>query len=118
MIEQSRQNNTFIGVSDEDLFAPYKKKELEKHKELCQVLSKHLDIALSIDDFMHKTEHDGKAFYSMLPLQCVQVRGNNKLIVINCCYSLLEEDAASDNIDFEIAPDSVEFHLIESQDGL
>ncbi len=112
LIDQARRNSTFICVSSDDLLAPYKQSELENHRELCQVLQAELGIQISVRDFCSSSLIDGEEVFTITPLEVVQIRGNAKLIVVTCGYSL-PESRSPGKLNFQIDPGSVEFHLIE-----
>jgi hypothetical protein len=112
---QAQQEGRLLCVTGDDLLAPYESRQREKHEELCRVLSEHFGIALSLDDFMGESEHEGKTYYSANPLNCVQVRDQDRLLVITCHYALKENGQASEPPEFEVVADTVEFHLIEAQ---
>lgn len=113
MIEEARRERRLCCASQDDLVAPYKKAALQNHRQLCAVMSAHFGIAIAADDFLSEIDEDGERLYSIVPLQCVEVRNEHKLIVVTCCYTLPESDKRSKPLDFAIAPDSVEFHLFE-----
>jgi hypothetical protein len=112
-VEHARQAGRLLCVSNEDLFAPYRKREARKHQELCTVLSEHFAMPLSLKDFVMARDHEGKPSYSITPLQCVQVRGEDRLLVVTCAYTMLPARGKA-LLNFQIAPDTVEFHLIEA----
>jgi hypothetical protein len=45
----------------------------------------------------------------------VQVRDQDRLLVITCHYALKEKGQASEPPEFEVAAETVEFHLIEAE---
>jgi hypothetical protein len=110
-IEEARRNNLLLCVTDDDLLAPYRKRERKQHKELCDVLEEHFGISLPLSDFAGKAGDDG--LYFINPLRCVQVTGGNRLLVVTCSYTRSKKKT-KEPLSLEIAPDSVEFHLIES----
>ena len=56
LIDEARRVGILSGVSQEDLFAPYEKRETRNHKNLCRVLDEHYGIALSLRDFVISAE--------------------------------------------------------------
>jgi hypothetical protein len=117
LIDQAQQDKTIRCVSQDDLMASYNKQETIKYKELCTALQQHYDIHFVVKDFLLKDE-DG--FYMTMPLQIAQVQGESKLMVITCAYSLNsdrqnENEAEGSDFDclFTIAPESIQFHLLE-----
>ncbi len=116
LVEQARRDNRLLCVSDDDLLAPYEERSAEKNEDLCRVLTEHFDMPLSIKDFMSAMEHEGETLYSTAPLQCVQVEGEDRLLIVTCHYSM-ERGRKGAFPDFKIIPESVAFHLIESDAG-
>lgn len=114
LVEQARQNNNLLCVADDALVAPYKKREADRHKELCAVLGEHFGIALSVRDFVTAMEHEGEPLYSTAPLQCVQVQGEDRLLIVDCSYSLPEERSTS-ILNARVSVETVKFHLIEGE---
>jgi hypothetical protein len=118
LIAEAQQAHSLLCVSEADLLAPRHEWEAQNHRELCTVLEQHYGITLTLKDFMMSDEEDG--LYSTSPLQIAQIRGESKLLVITCNYRMKKEqeaeEAGSINIDdwLVVAPDSVEFHLIEA----
>ena len=113
LIGQARQNDRLLCVSNDYLFAPYHKRERKNHEELCAVLSRQCGISLEFADFTSKHERDGDVCYSAIPLECVQVHGDNRLLVVTCAFTW-ETRPRSKPLTFKIDPASVEFHLIEA----
>jgi hypothetical protein len=116
LIDEARRTGTLSGVSQEDLFAPYKKRDKRNHKNLCHVLDAHYGIALSLEDFVISADDDGERYHSIHPLQLVEVGDANRLMVVSCCYSL-PEDRTKDALDLDIDPETVSFHLFEAIDS-
>jgi hypothetical protein len=85
---------------------------LGRQKELCTVLQEHFSIPVAVSDFMVSEEHEGQALYSVVPLQGVHIQENDSLLVVTCSYALAERRAGAPS-DFYLAPETVEFHLIE-----
>jgi hypothetical protein len=113
-IEQARKANTLLCLSDDDLLAPYHKKECKNHDALCRVLSEHFGIALSLKDFCSSFKDGDHITYTVNPLNCVEINKSNPLLVVTCAYSLAEmKDDRT--LPFEIAPTTVEFHMIEAR---
>jgi hypothetical protein len=111
-IEKAQQENRLLCVSHDDLLAPYRKRECENHEALCRGLGEHYGIELSEHDFLSNDESDEDPLYSIVPLDCVEVRDHDKLLVVTCHYVLGEK--AGEAWPFEIEPTSIEFHMIES----
>jgi hypothetical protein len=113
LLEHTRQGGgRVVCVSNDDLLAPYREKELRSHKELCGVLREHFRIPLSIRDFLVSEEHEGQALYSVIPLQGAQIQEQDRLLVVTCGYALPDRRAGTP-VDFYIAPETTVLHLIE-----
>lgn len=113
LVEQARHDDRLLCVSGDDLLAPYEEDNTEKQKNLCRVLTEHFGMPLSIRDFMSSMEHEGEPLYSTAPLQCVQVEGEDRLLIVTCHYSM-ERGKKGAFPAFTIIPESVAFHLIKS----
>ncbi len=115
LIEAAQQAGALRCGSQEDLLAPYNKRERNKHKKLCRTLGKHYGIALSLQDFMleDNDEEDGSKGYTTYPLMLAQVEGSNRLMIVNCHYVLAKKQKKS-KIKFDVEPQSVTFHLFEA----
>jgi len=114
LIERTRrQGSPVVCVSNDDLLAPYKKREVQKHQDLCTALKEHFSILLSLSDFIVPDEQEGQTLSSIIPLQCVQIQEDDRLLVITCAYTLPEK-SGSTSLNFRVAPETVEFHLIEA----
>jgi len=114
IFEQARHEGRLFCVTGDDLLAPYKKRQCAQHEEFCRVLGEHFGIKLSLRDFAGNSGTEAEPFYSINPLNCVQLRDRDCLMVITCCFSLAEQRQGTEEpIPFTIAPSSVEFHLIE-----
>jgi hypothetical protein len=112
-VESARQAGRLFCVSNDDLLAPYRKREAQKHKELCAVLSEQCAISLSLKDFVTAMDHGEKPLYTIAPLQCVQVQGKDQLLVVTCNYTMPTTRNKS-LLNLQISPETVEFHLIEA----
>jgi len=113
LVEEARRENRLLGVTQDDLLAPYHKKERSNHDALRRVLANHFGIVLALRDFVSKFEADGKSCYSMNPLNCRSVTGRDRLLVVTCCYALNKRSTRKP-FSFKIAPTTVEFHQFES----
>ena len=69
--------------------------------------------AESIKDFVIKFNDGGRSSHSIRPLQLVQIERSTRLLVVSCHYVMAERQKRG-RLDFDIAPDSVTFHLFES----
>jgi hypothetical protein len=111
-IDDARKRKALSCLSDDDLLAPYRKQELDDHRALCRVLKAHHGIDLPLKDFF--TRSDGSdALYFTNTLACMTLTSSNALLVISCSYSFPEKKSEGMPA-LEIAPASVEFHLIAS----
>jgi hypothetical protein len=77
------------------------------------VLDEHYAIRLSLEDFVMNLEDDGHPSYSIRPLQFATVARSSRLLVVSCHY-VMAERRKKGRLEFDIAPDSVTFHLFES----
>lgn len=114
LIEDARRKGRLYGVSEDDLLAPYRRKALQNHQKLCEILSTHFQITLSLDDFIIGDVAEEEGLSSIFPLQAVILEENTKLMVITCAYTLPDDRDEAKKLEFAIAPDSVAFHLIEA----
>jgi hypothetical protein len=89
LIDEARQHNRLLCLSADDLLAPYKKRELARHKELCGVLGRNFGIPLAIDEFFGSTEHEGRSWRSINPLNCYPLGDGNALLVVTCAYAMI-----------------------------
>lgn len=98
-----------ICVSNTDLLAPYKRRELERAQELCKLLREHLGVAIDINRFFHGTADDAgnETIYSVLPLQCIVLGRGDAMITVTGHY-----ERVGKGMDFKLLPESIEFHEI------
>ena len=113
LIDAARRAGTLSGVSEEDLFAPYEKRQKRNHKNLCHILGEHYGIALSLRDFVISAEEEGERYHTIHPLQFAELDDASRLIVVSCHYTLPEQRKKG-ALDFDIVPGSVTFHLFEA----
>lgn len=122
LISTARSNGMLLGVSQDDLAAPYQKRALADHKQLCEGLKVH-GVELTVKDFF------GSAFIN--PLTFASLREGRRLLVIDANFSWIGmqdrptqtasslEDRDTDELHsagewlFRLAPDTITFHLIE-----
>jgi hypothetical protein len=97
----------------DDLFAPYRKTERKNHEALCQVLTEHFAIPISLRDFANGWDEDDPGYW-INPLQFAHITGGNKLVIVTCCYVLEKPTKEKSPLVFTIDPATVEFHLLES----
>ena len=113
LVEEARRENSLVGVSKDDLLAPYRKRERSNHDALRRILAKHFGIVLAFRDFTSDYEADGKSCYSMNPLNCISLRGRDRLLVVTCSYTLNKKSPRKP-FGFKLAPTTVEFHQFKS----
>ncbi|HEY1537250.1 MAG TPA: hypothetical protein VGF76_24685 [Polyangiaceae bacterium] len=114
LIEKARAAHSLRGVSGDDLLAPYRKREKGNHAKLCRVLTEDYDIALSLEDFvLDDRDEKGRAGYFINPLQFAQIERADRMLVVNCHYALPKRSRKA-RLEFDVAADSVTFHLFES----
>jgi len=116
-IDQAQAKNKLLCLSDDDLLAPYCKRERDDHDALCRVLNEYFGIKLSLRDFCSGDGDDNDPRYGITPLNCVQIQGQDRLLVVTCAYSVAEKKSG-DFPTFEINPKTVEFHIIEAGDAI
>ena len=97
------------------MLVPHGKHERDNHQALCRILKQVWDINLSLKDFCSNSGDDTDPLYTVNPLGCVQVRDQNRLLVVTCDYAL--GGKAEVPCTLEIAPESIGFHLIEAIGG-
>jgi hypothetical protein len=51
LIDEARERNALLCLSDDDLLAPYRKHERDNHQALCRILKQDWDIDLSLKGF-------------------------------------------------------------------
>jgi hypothetical protein len=114
-INAARNARVLHGASHHDLIAPYEKRRRRQHENLCRVLNDHFGIRISLRDFVLQDKVDGRhTFFSMRPLGLVRIDGATRLMIINCHYILAKRRSkVDDNHRFDVAPDSVTFHMFE-----
>jgi|GEM_PF-2411885 len=114
LIDKARGANSLRGVSQDDLLAPYRKHAKGNHAKLCRVLAKDYEIALSLKDFvLDEGDEKATAGYFINPLQFARIERATRLLVINCHYVLAKRPRKA-RLEFDVAADSVTFHLFES----
>ena len=100
-------------VSGDDLIAPFRKREREKHQEFCDVLASQFGIALSLKDFCLEDQNEEGPLYFVHALELAEVAADKSLVVLTCCYRM-DETPEGERPQFSIEPSSVEFHLFEA----
>ena len=113
LIENARDVNRLLCVSKDDLIAPYHKHRRENHDALRRMLKKRFGIALTIKDFTSPYDAEDGVLHSINPLCFAAISARSQLLVIICSYTL-NKTTKNKMPSFRIAPDTVEFHLIES----
>lgn len=114
LIDKARAAHSLRGVSQDDLLAPYRKHEKGSHAKLCRVLTEDYEITLSLEDFvLDDRDEKGGAGHFINPLQFAQIEAAKRLLVVNCHYVLPKRSRKS-RLEFDVAADSVTFHLFES----
>jgi hypothetical protein len=122
ILNAARSSDTLVGVSREDLAAPYGARARQRHEELCAVLCGHANIEVHLRDFFGED--------CVNPSCVAEVTGQSRLLVVDCNYKLdhlgsgcsdrpePDADAAdcrdgNDLLKMKLAPDSLQFHLFE-----
>ena len=115
-IEDAKRDGKLLCLSEKDLLAPYHEDSLKKHTELCAALKTAFDITLSPNDFFHTYDDDDDPMYVVNPLIGMRLQPQDCLIIVTCAYTLAPERKKCDLL-FDLAPDTIEFHLIEPGKG-
>ena len=111
MVRDAQSAKRLLCVSDEDLFAPYRKRELRHHEEMCKLLNRQFNLSIRIDDFATQDEE----CCTIRPLSLFQIDHDLKIMVINCAYTAGDKQVIGDiGPNFQIAPDTIEFHLFRA----
>ena len=114
MIRDARTDKTVLCVSRDDLLAPYRTRERRRHEELCELLRIRYNFDIRFEDFLTTFDDDGASVQSIMPLEAVELRPEERLLIVTCNYRLI--DKTDDHVDledrFSLAADSVGFHLI------
>lgn len=123
LISSARRMGKLLGVSQDDLAAPYQRRARLDHKRMCEALKAH-DVELTVEDFF------GSTFIN--PLNFAHVDEGKRLLVIDASFTWVGmqdrptrtssrlEISDTEKLDeaisrhFELAPDTITFHLIES----
>jgi hypothetical protein len=112
-IHEAQLTDRLFCVSQDDLLAPFREREREKHQEFCAMLTEQFGIRLSLRDFCSEDKDESGPIYCTQPLQMAEIQNQNRLMVITCAYQLGEKTKKGRPL-FSIAPSSVAFHLFES----
>jgi hypothetical protein len=114
MIRDARTDKTLLCVSKDDLLAPYRTKERRRHEELCELLQTSCTFDIRFGDFLTTFDEEGASVQSIMPLEVVELRPKERLLIVTCNYRLIGKP--DDHVDLEdrfvLAADSVGFHLI------
>jgi hypothetical protein len=78
LIGSARASGTLVCVANEDLGAPYCKRERESHSQLCKVLREHADIEVHLKDFF--------CVDYARPLCFAEIGTQSDLLVVDCHY--------------------------------
>ena len=112
-INEAQSAGVLQCVSGDDLIAPFRKREREKHQEFCDVLASQFGIALSLKDFCLEDHKEEGPLYCVHPLDLAEIDADNSLLVLTCGYRL-DETSKGERPRFSIEPSDVEFHLFEA----
>ncbi len=121
LIAQARRDGSLMGVSSDDLAAPYQKRSLNLHVEVCEALQAS-GVGLTIKDFFNET------FCS--PLEFARVRGEHRLLVVEVGFAVNPPatqatapppplESVEGRLDlrvsklFSVSPEAFRFHLFE-----
>jgi len=114
MIRDARTHKALFCVSKDDLLAPYRTKERRRHEELCELLQTSCTFDIRFGDFLTTFDEEGATIQSIMPLEVVALRPNERMLIVICNYRLIEK--TDDHVDLEdrfaLTADSLGFHLI------
>ena len=112
LVSAARSGAGLFCVAANDLAAPYHHRAYDKHVQLCGELA-DFGIELSIDDFF--------APDYCRPLQMARVGPDQDLMVVDCSYTLdFDQHIANPDdpqLQFEVAADTIKFHLLQLRDA-
>jgi hypothetical protein len=114
MIRAARADETLLCVSKDDLLAPYRTKERRRHEELCTALHTGYACPLRFEDFLSTFDDKETVVQSITPLQAVEMRPRDRLLVVTCDYQLADKSKVGADLEdrFVLAAESVGFNLI------
>ena len=114
MIRDARTDKTLLCVSKDDLLAPYRTKERRRHEELCELLQTSCTFDIRFGDFLTTFDEEGASIQSIMPLEVVALRPNERMLIVTCNYRLIEKTDDHVNLEdrFALTADSLGFHLI------
>jgi hypothetical protein len=110
-INQARRNKSLLCVSQDDLLAPYCKRQQDTHEDLCRVLANKYGIKLKIADFTGSFEDDEGSLNMINPLSLVKVQGRDRLLIVTCMFAW-PKGKRKDVLAMKVEPSTIEFHLI------
>lgn len=96
-----------IWISEDDLFAPYWEKKLNKTKKLIDILCKTYSINISLDNFIHSD----KDWSFINPINIFSIKKDNILIVVNHNYTLKDKKKWSNIEDIFEINKNFTFHI-------
>jgi hypothetical protein len=114
MIRDARTDRTLLCVSKEDLLAPYRAGERRRYEELCELLRIRYSFDIRFEDFLTTFDDDGASVQSIMPLEVVELRPKDRLLIVACNYQLIDQTDDHVGVEdrFVLAADSVGFHLV------
>ena len=121
LIADARADRSLMGVSSDDLVAPYKKHSYNLHVEVCHALRAR-GVELEIEDFFNESYCN--------PLHFARVSPGHRLLVVDCGFEFnsaearvvkrlpaltqtKEQEMEKVSSLFKVSPESFEFHLFE-----
>jgi len=114
LIRDAHTDKALFCVSKDDLLAPYRTKERRRHEELCELLQTSCAFDIRFGDFLTTFDEEGATIQSIMPLEVVALRPNERMLIVTCNYRLIEK--TDDHVDLEdrfaLTADSLGFHLI------
>jgi hypothetical protein len=117
LIAQARRKKRLLGVSEDDLLAPYRKRERQNHDKLRNMLKKHFGISLSFKDFLTSDDLATNGIYTINSLNTVRLRESDGLLIVSCRFTLADGKRPAD-LAFKLEPTSIIFHMIEARESV
>ena len=91
MIQAAHTDKALLCVSKHDLLAPCRTKERRRHEELCAVLRVSYVCPFRFEDFLTASDDEETTVESITPLEVVELKPGDRLLVVTCNYQLAEK---------------------------
>ena len=83
VVDSARASGTLLCVAKDDLAAPYREHERERHEQLCTALRDHRNIDVQLEDFFGGD--------CVNPLCIAEVGEKRSLLIVDCRYAFDDE---------------------------